>query len=257
MIIGDIADGLTRGVEATVNSVSEALFEPVVRLGVTGLSRAGKTVFITSLIANLKATGRMPALRAVADGRIETAWLQPQPDDMVPRFDYETHLSKLTGPEPSWPASTTGISELRLSFRIRPGGLLSGLSGPKKLHLDIVDYPGEWLLDLGLLAKSYEEWSEETITRIATREEAADFVKAAQELGSDEPHDEVLAKRIAESFTDALETMRAAGYSNCTPGRFLLPGELKGSPVLTFAPLPEGSDGRGTIRREFRRRFEA
>ena len=142
MIIGDIADGLTRGVETTVNTVSEAFFEPVIRLGVTGLSRAGKTVFITSLVANLIARGRMPALRAAADGRIKTAWLQPQPDDTVPRFDYEAHLAAMTGVEPRWPEGTSGISELRLSFRVQPSGLLGGVTGPKTIHLDIVDYPG-------------------------------------------------------------------------------------------------------------------
>ena len=36
VVLGGIADGLTRGVEGTVNSVSASLFEPVVRLGVTG-----------------------------------------------------------------------------------------------------------------------------------------------------------------------------------------------------------------------------
>ena len=39
--------------------------ETVIRLGVTGLSRAGKTVFITSLVANLLERGRMSGLRAV------------------------------------------------------------------------------------------------------------------------------------------------------------------------------------------------
>ena len=71
VILGNIAEGLTRGVETTVSTVSEAFFEPVVRLGVTGLSRSGKTVFITSLIANLLERGRMPALRAAAEGRIQ------------------------------------------------------------------------------------------------------------------------------------------------------------------------------------------
>ena len=31
---------------------------------------------------------------------------------------------------------------------------------------------------------------------------------------------------------------RDAGWSDCTPGRFLMPGELAGSPALTFTPLP-------------------
>lgn len=55
------------------------LGDPVLRLGVTGLSRAGKTVFITSLVANLLERGRMHALRAAADGRLKAVWLQPQP----------------------------------------------------------------------------------------------------------------------------------------------------------------------------------
>ena len=257
MIIGDIADGLTRGVETTVNTVSEAFFEPVIRLGVTGLSRAGKTVFITSLVANLIARGRMPALRAAADGRIKTAWLQPQPDDTVPRFDYEAHLAAMTGVEPRWPEGTSGISELRLSFRVQPSGLLGGVTGPKTIHLDIVDYPGEWLLDLGLLDKDYATWSRETLARIEGRREA-DIYRAA--LSSADPTaklDEVVAKSLAEVFTSYLQAAREAGYSDCTPGRFLLPGDLRGSPVLTFAPLPEGDFGRGTMGREFSRRFEA
>jgi uncharacterized protein len=89
-IIGDIADGITRSVDTALSTVSEAFFEPVIRLGVTGLSRAGKTVFITSLVANLMNRARMPQLLAAADGAIRTAYLQPQPDDTVPRFDYET-----------------------------------------------------------------------------------------------------------------------------------------------------------------------
>jgi len=64
MILNDIADGILRSVEQAQDGVNELLFEPVIRLGVTGLSRAGKTVFITSLVANLLDRGRMPALKA-------------------------------------------------------------------------------------------------------------------------------------------------------------------------------------------------
>ncbi|MGB5556609.1 MAG: YcjX family protein, partial [Paracoccaceae bacterium] len=75
MVFSEIADRLTRGVEAAQGTVNEAFFEPVIRLGVTGLSRAGKTVFITSLVANLIDRGRMPQLVAAANGRIRTAYL--------------------------------------------------------------------------------------------------------------------------------------------------------------------------------------
>lgn len=257
VILGDIADGLTRGVETTVNTVSEAFFEPVIRLGVTGLSRAGKTVFITSLVANLVHRGRMPALRAAAEGRLLSAWLQPQPDDTVPRFAYEEHLALLTGPEPTWPEGTTGISELRLSLRVKPTGLLGGVSGPRTIHLDIVDYPGEWLLDLSLLDQSFEAWSSKVLERIDHRPEAEAFLA---ELGATDTKarlDEPVARALAEAFTGYLAAARDAGYSDCTPGRFLLPGEMKGSPVLTFAPLRPGEAPRGSLAREFARRFEA
>jgi predicted YcjX-like family ATPase len=39
---------------------STSLFSPTIRLGVTGLSRAGKTVFITALIHALTRGGRFP-----------------------------------------------------------------------------------------------------------------------------------------------------------------------------------------------------
>ncbi len=257
MIIGTIADGLTRSVESTVNTVSEAFFEPVVRLGVTGLSRAGKTVFITSLVANLLNRNRMPALRAAAEGRIQAVWLQPQPDDTVPRFDYEAHLSALTSDTPYWPESTIGISELRLSFRVNPSGLLSGLTGPRTVHLDIVDYPGEWLLDLGLLDKNFATWSAETLARFNDRSGAASFLAKLSEVDPTTKLDEAVAKALSQTFAEALQAMRKAGFSDCSPGRFLLPGDLAGSPVLTFAPLPAQTYARGSMGREFERRFEA
>ena len=251
-----VTDGLARGVEGAVASVSEQLFEPVIRLGVTGLSRAGKTVFITGLVANLLNRGRMPQLRGAA--RIEAAYLQPQPDDTLPRFDYEGHLAALTGDVPHWPDSTRALSELRLSFRVRPSGFFASFAGPRKLHLDIVDYPGEWLLDLALLDKSYAAWSEDTLTRIAKRPQAQDFMAIARAEDGALRLDEGRTQALAAQFTSYLHAARAAGYSDCTPGRFLLPGDLAGSPVLTFAPLPApASTPRGCLWREMERRYEA
>ena len=131
----------------------EHLFSPTVRLGVTGLSRAGKTVFITALIHGLTRGGRFPVFEPFATGRVAGARLEPQPDDAVPRFDYESHVRSLIE-ERRWPNSTVDISELRLVIDYqRQNG------AERTLTLDIVDYPGEWLLDLPLLHKSYEQWS--------------------------------------------------------------------------------------------------
>jgi hypothetical protein len=74
------------------------LVNPTVRLGVTGLSRAGKTVFVTALVHGIVRGGRLPVFEALASGRIAGARLSPQPDDAVPRFDYERHLHDLIVP---------------------------------------------------------------------------------------------------------------------------------------------------------------
>lgn len=232
------------------------LGDPVIRLGVTGLSRAGKTVFITSLVANLLDRGRMHSLRAAADGSLKTVWLQPQPDDTVPRFDYEKHLAAMTGRTPRWPDSTRHVSQLRLSLRIEPRGMFSGLRGTQTVHLDIVDYPGEWLLDLRLMEKGFGEWSTEILTRMEGRPGADTYLAELAALSPNTGFDEPLAQKLAENYTQHLHDAREAGWSDCTPGRFLIPGELAGSPALTFAPLPEPFE-KSKLYREFRRRYDA
>lgn len=229
-----------------------------IRLGVTGLARSGKTVFITALVANLLERARMAGLRAEAEGRIGAVYLQPQPDDTVPRFDYEGHRAALTAADAHWPESTRAISELRLSFRLAPSGLLGAIRGDRVLHLDIVDYPGEWLLDLGLMDLSFADWSRATLARIGPRDEAAGFLAALAATDPAARLDEAQATALAAAYAGYLAAARAAGYSDCTPGRFLLPGDLAGSPALTFAPLPAGPEaGRGSLAREFARRYEA
>jgi len=260
MGLGDIADSIARAMEDAADGVGE-MFEPVVQLGVTGLSRAGKTVFITSLVANLLDRGRMPQLLAAAEGRIAGAFLQPQPDDIIPRFEYETHLAALTGANPHWPHSTHSISQLRVSLKISPKGLLSGMRRMRVVHLDIVDYPGEWLLDLPLLQKSFGDWSAQTLAEARSPARSAlaeDWLGALKNTDTAAPLNEEKAQILARSFTAYLSRARNAGFSSCAPGRFLMPGDLEGSPALTFAPLetPQGHKSK-TLYREFERRFEA
>ena len=51
-------------------SVADYVGGTGLRLGVTGLSRAGKTVFIAALVQNLTRLGRLPVLRVHAEGRL-------------------------------------------------------------------------------------------------------------------------------------------------------------------------------------------
>ncbi|MBV1705444.1 MAG: YcjX family protein, partial [Hyphomicrobiales bacterium] len=221
-------------------SLGDALGGRGLRLGVTGLSRAGKTVFVTSLVHNLVAGGRLPVLRVVAEGRMGRAILKPQPDDAVPRFSYEEHLAALTGEDRHWPESTRRISELRLTIEFeRANGWSSGKSS---LTVDIVDYPGEWLLDLPLLGKDYAQFARETVAASAAPGRAALAGQWRDTLAADDPDaeaDEERARISARAFADYLRASRADRYALSTlpPGRFLMPGDLDGSPALTFAPL--------------------
>jgi predicted YcjX-like family ATPase len=234
-------------------------FNPTVRLGVTGLSRAGKTVFITALIHGLTRGGRFPVFEPLATGRIARARLEPQPDDAVPRFAYEDHARTLIEAR-RWPNSTVDISELRLviDYQRRNGA-------DRSLTLDIVDYPGEWLLDLPLLNKNYEQWSAESLAlsrqqpraRVATGWHAHLAI-----LNAEGRADEQAALTAARLFTDYLRACRDERFamSLLPPGRFLMPGNLAGSPALTFAPLEVPADGvapEGSLWAMMIRRYEA
>lgn len=250
MGLADWTDGMLRGVENAQRRFGES-FEPSIRLGVTGLSRAGKTVFITALVANLLQRGRMTLLDAAAEGRVEAAMLRPQTNPEAPRFDYEAHRAALYAPDPQWPDSTRQISQLRVSLRFKPTGLLSSLTqalaGPSTLHLDIVDYPGEWLLDLPLLNQSYAQWARASLTAARRPERAAaaaPWLAFLETLDPAGPPDETQAKEAAARFGAYLQASRKLGLSAVGPGRFLMPGDFAGSPSVTFAPLPPPEEGR-------------
>jgi predicted YcjX-like family ATPase len=238
-------------------------FNPTIRLGVTGLSRAGKTVFITALVQALVEGGRLPVFRAQAEGRIATSSLSPQPDDTVPRFDYETHLADLVGPDRHWPDSTRQISELRLTIDFQSTRRFG--SAMSRLTLDIVDYPGEWLLDLPLLNISYAEWSAQTLaaSRAGSRTAIAGPWHAFMTgLDPTAPENETVARQAAGLFTEYLRAGRDERFALSTlpPGRFLMPGDLDGSPALTFAPLDLPSSGEapaGSLHAMMERRYES
>ena len=237
-------------------------FTPTLRLGVTGLSRAGKTIFITALVHNLLTGGRLPGFTPLAEGRFIGAALAEYPDATIPRFAYEQHLETLSARTPSWPEGTRRISQLRLVLKYQSGKWYSGLKGPSTLHLDIVDYPGEWLLDLPLLGLSFAEWSAEALERArrpGSGKEARPFLDLLDSIDPGKAPTDVDAERLAAAFTDYLRRSREHGaLSTLPPGRFLLPGDLEGSPALTFAPLPPLEQRRGaTLYTMLEHRYEA
>jgi predicted YcjX-like family ATPase len=240
------------------------LMTPTLRLGVTGLARSGKTVFITALVRSLVAGGRLPFFAAMAEGRVTRAYLEPQPDDAVPRFAYEEHLAKLASDPPQWPESTKRISQLRVTIEYAHTSALRRALGPGRLHVDIVDYPGEWLIDLPL-------WRCPLPTGRAgrSRTRAPHIGPSRQGLAAVPLHPrsrrgghEQAALTGAGLFTRYLQAARTPDPELTAPGpgRFLLPGDLAGSPLLTFFPLPPAASSayqRGSLGAMLARRFES
>ena len=259
----DLGDTTADAVRSAGAFLSD-LMTPSIRLGVTGFARSGKTVFITALVRSLLAGGRLPFFTALAQGRLKRAYLEPQPNDDLPRFAYEEHLSQLAQDPPLWPVSTRRISQLRVSIEYVPAGAVKRLLGGGRLHLDIVDYPGEWLIDLSLLELAFAAWSRRAIAQAKSAQAGAAaraFLGYVAPLGADQAADEQVARQGAELYAAYLGERRQAEPARIAPGpgRFLWPGDLAGSPLLTFFPLPAETDGfrRGSLGAMLERRFES
>jgi predicted YcjX-like family ATPase len=228
----------------------EAALSQTVRVAVTGLARSGKTVLTAALVQNLLLARERPTLMPFFAPAHERRLLGVQrlPTRNRPAFPFNDVLQRLSEDPPVWPPSTSGISELRLSIEYRPRGMGARLLAERAVvTLVIVDYPGEWLLDLPLIERSYEAWSAETLglARTPPRDAlAAPFLAAIEAPLANAPP-EAEAERLSALYIDYLRACRAkpVNLSFVQPGRFLLPGrEAEADPrLLRFSPLPAGS----------------
>ncbi|MEM7022696.1 MAG: YcjX family protein, partial [Pseudomonadota bacterium] len=195
-----------------------------VRLAVTGLRGSGKTVFITALTHHLLQGRELPFLSAVEEDRFLGAKLLPARPGDPPAFPFAEGRAALTAAEPSWPPPTEGLSMLRLRLRFAAkGALRRRLAEHRVLHLEIIDYPGEWLLDLPLLEQSFTTWSAQVMEaaeqppRAVLAKNWRNFVAGLDPAAPAETHE---VARAATLYTDYLErTQKEAGLSQVQPGR--------------------------------------
>ncbi|WP_261640528.1 YcjX family protein [Erwinia mallotivora] len=215
------------------------------RLAVTGLSRSGKTAFITSLVnqlLNVNTGARLPLFSVLREERLLGVRRVPQRDMGIPRFTYDQGLAQLYGTPPAWPTPTRGVSEISLALRYRSReSLLRHFTDTATLNLEIVDYPGEWLLDLPMLAQDYFSWSRQ-MTGLLQGDRAAwsaDWRQRCQGLDPFAQADENRLADIAAAWTDYLLKCKQEGLHFIQPGRFVLPGDMAGAPALQFFPWPQ------------------
>lgn len=243
-------------------------FDRQVKLAVTGLSRSGKTVFITSLIHQLMHgldSSHLPFFEIASSGRLRGTKLMPQPDMLIPGFRYEEAIERLCSEPPEFPEPTAGISEIRLAIRYESAQpVLKYLSPINTLNIDIIDYPGEWLLDLPLLELSYEQWSTEIAT-LCEREPRFTLSQAWREyldtLDFSQPSQDAVLRQASELYTNFLHACKKPEYglSLLQPGHFTMPGDKKGAPILQFCPLLKIPSHRpdNSLFAEMKRRYEA
>jgi predicted YcjX-like family ATPase len=227
-------------------------------------------VFVTALAANLMAAPRDPrrmaSLPAVAEGRLVAAQEAGLSVADAPLFPIAAALAALSG-EARWPEPTTRLTKLALALEVMtpaPGWLGRQL-GPSRrsVRLEVVDYPGEWLLDLPLLGRSFEAWSAAELARAAepARAGRAEAWRAALAgVDPQAPGSHATLAALAETYTAYLRRCRdEAALAALTPGRFLNPDSWAGMPFLLFCPLPvpEGASPRaGSLWAAMRAHYE-
>ncbi|EEX92574.1 hypothetical protein VIOR3934_04959 [Vibrio orientalis CIP 102891 = ATCC 33934] len=225
-----------------VNDLISRSMDSHVRIAVTGLSRAGKTAFISSLVNQLLHTSThdsLPLFAASRDKRLVGAKREPQTNMMVPRFAYDDAMEHVHSTPPKWPEPTRDVSEIRLALKYKPKKKTKKLFGSTStLHIDIIDYPGEWLLDLPLLDMDFEQWSQSQFDALTgkRRELAQAWLDKLDNLDISQPLNEKAIADVAQSYTEFLYECKREGLHWVQPGRFVLPGELEGAPVLQFFP---------------------
>lgn len=232
------ADNLQHHLKAAVDQG----LERHVRIAVTGLSRSGKTVFISALAHHLLQAHQcrsLPFLEAAATGQIIS--VKNLSDESSQPFPLEAALDALSAEPPQWPPSTSGLSEVRLAIRYQPANRLKKLlTETSTLYVDIIDYPGEWLLDLPLLNMDFSAWCQQQQALLESEpraELAADWLTAREAINWSEPVSAARLEQLSQGYNQLLQTFRQQAMSMLQPGRCLLPGDMAGNSLLTLFPL--------------------
>lgn len=269
---------LRDGLHATRDGLWNAVNLDTHRIAVTGLSRAGKTVFLVSLISNLLALGHgvagrrlntLPKLAQLLEGtagegsRLLDVEIENAGTQDFPLFDYEGLRDQLAkGAEATWPPVTDRPAMITLRLTLRRTSRWKRAAGDHVVRLELLDYPGEWLMDLPLLEQSYEGWSADVLADLAKpprSDFASEFQAFLRTLQSSAPASDKVALHGFRLYRDAmLRARQEAGLRWLQPGRFLMPGPEGEIPLMHFFPWTDApSPARGTLGAQLRDRFDA
>ena len=247
--IGKTKDVVANTFEKTTETIS-SIEVPITttKIAITGLSRAGKTVFITSLIDQLLHQKKI--VYVTSKHRPFVSRLMP-PKSSVKRFDYYT-FAKDIKIDAEWPDGTDNITSTIIEFETKSRFSIMGNS---KQRIELVDYPGEWILDIKMLGMTYEQWSDLTINWMKNIDEdiVKEYLLVIDSL-TKKSEGEPLEKELHQKYAKMLAILKKKHYSNLTPGRFIMPSDLAGDPILRFAPI-DRSDS--PLFRAYKKRYKS
>jgi hypothetical protein len=205
-----------------------------IKLAITGLSRSGKTVFITSLINQIIAGDRLEMLKRKSGKQFLANIVS---NESLKLFNYEEFSKSLRAENPSWPVSTSGISALTLRFEVKSS---NRFIKNRFLDVEIIDYPGEWLLDIPMLNQSFEEWSEFCF-KLSQKEPrdalAKEFIDMLNLIDTRKKLNEEVSNELYTKYKEYLLTCKRSEYglNLLQPGRFVMGSDTS---VPEFTPLP-------------------
>ena len=227
--------------------VSTLFSSDTIKIAITGLSRSGKTVFMTSLIDQLLHQNR---LLSVTASHAPFKMNIRAPLHNARRFDYYTFIEQLKS-EQIWPDGTDAISHTLLEFESKSRFSFMGNS---TFTVELIDYPGEWLLDLTLMELSFEEWSVQTLAWLKEIDEpeADKYLKSINSLNRQSVGTEY-EEQLHRQYKELVTRLKKEHYSQITPGRFIMPADLANDPMLTFAPINGASP---SLVKVYKKRYE-
>lgn len=128
---------------------------------------------------------------------------------------------------------------MQLRYKAR-NGLRAKLQSHSELTLDIIDYPGEWLLDLPMLQQNYRQWCEFCWQLFSKPHRASQAQLFREQLLTADLQDvsELGVQKLTDNYKVLLQAYnQTPGTYLNQPGRLLVPGELAGTPMLQLFPL--------------------
>lgn len=212
---------------------------------ITGLSRSGKSMLFTALIAQLQQQisqnnfDALPLLGALPKARLQKIELTTE-FPQVTAFPFQSNLAALQNRQ--WPPATQQVSAFRLTIWLKQSNAIKQkLIGSKRLSLFFYDYPGEWLMDLPLLKLDYASWSAQVFAQMASEPQAGlakDWLQSLRQFNFDQVPTAQAVFELVSAYQTYLLTAKAQGLSLLQPGALILPPPGLDLACHGFCPLP-------------------